>query len=110
MHPVTPFMGVWIEMATWTTSAMPASLSHPLWVCGLKYLVGKRILYWKNVTPFMGVWIEMYLWKTMNRCSSVTPFMGVWIEISGTAKESAIPVVTPFMGVWIEIEYARHGV
>ena len=36
--PVTPFMGVWIEIGT-APNPGQSELSHPLWVCGLKYRV-----------------------------------------------------------------------
>ena len=100
-------------------------MSHPLWVCGLKFFyvrvhAGKQV-----VTPFMGVWIE--IWNEANEIAMkvVTPFMGVWIEIFSDRetlkKEKSHPLwvcglkfcfpsqqithssVTPFMGVWIEI-------
>ena len=55
---VTPFAGVWIEIA--------------------KLMPPTRFM---RVTPFAGVWIEIY-WKPIRPpCAGVTPFAGVWIEI-----------------------------
>ena len=60
---VTPFMGVWIEIFS-ASLRRQAVMSHPLWVCGLKFSMfspGFRIV---TVTPFMGVWIEITTWYT----------------------------------------------
>ena len=55
---VTPFAGVWIEIAKW-----------------------KLLSAWFNVTPFAGVWIEIPVpWPYAFLCH-VTPFAGVWIEM-----------------------------
>ena len=75
-------MGVWIEISSQNTpilsplmshplwvcglkwqksrSKFQQCLSHPLWVCGLKFPNQRPVLILKPVTPFMGVWIEMF--------------------------------------------------
>ena len=50
-------MGVWIETAN-TARQYETSLSHPVWVCGLKLLSYGLALKGVVVTPCMGVWIE----------------------------------------------------
>ena len=74
-------MGVWIEI---TPDLFPWSRepgSHPLWVCGLKFLRLFCFVLRFFVTPFMGVWIEIGKLKLCDFIKNVTPFMGVWIEI-----------------------------
>ena len=57
LFKVTPFVGVWIETALRSATALQ-----------------------KYVTPFVGVWIETPH-KLANCCQYlVTPFVGVWIE------------------------------
>ena len=56
---VTPFVGVWIEMAKYYAEQAKAVSSLPSWECGLKlnsYILGHCI---HQVTPFVGVWIEI---------------------------------------------------
>ena len=57
-YKVTPFAGVWIEIA-----------------------VGSGFEHADKVTPFAGVWIEIIDRKKGCRGVIVTPFAGVWIEI-----------------------------
>jgi len=38
LRTVTPFMGVWIEITAFRVRRV-ALESHPLWVCGLKYIL-----------------------------------------------------------------------
>ena len=57
---VTPYAGVWIEMA--------------------KDVVNNAI---HIVTPYAGVWIEICNGNRGYYLCSVTPYAGVWIEISG---------------------------
>ena len=56
---VTPFMGVWIEIGKPIDLRQQARQSHPLWVCGLKLVLDDLGVQTENVTPFMGVWIEI---------------------------------------------------
>ena len=56
--PVTPFVGVWIEILRFLTPPVPY-----------------------GVTPFVGVWIEIGLHGGAGEGVLVTPFVGVWIEI-----------------------------
>ena len=58
-HPVTPFVGVWIE----TTRASSPRRNQ-------------------EVTPFVGVWIETERFCIFANVIPVTPFVGVWIETS----------------------------
>ena len=50
-------MGVWIE-TFYVISTAAISMSHPVWVCGLKLGVVFVVLREIEVTPCMGVWIE----------------------------------------------------
>ena len=63
MLPVTPFVGVWIEISLtmWQGSA-------------------------HSVTPFVGVWIEIRIMRIIKINIHVTPFVGVWIEIACLSK------------------------
>ncbi len=67
---VTPFVGVWIEIA-------------PM----------DRLAQLQAVTPFVGVWIEIR--RTMFNVAAcyVTPFVGVWIEIrdDGYSRDGRMP-------------------
>ena len=58
--PVTPFVGVWIEIS-WCRDTLLRLLSLPLWECGLKLVQGLWRHGDENVTPFVGVWIEMLM-------------------------------------------------
>ena len=55
---VTPFVGVWIEIAIECVDVVL-----------------------KEVTPFVGVWIEIAGGFRGRASGRVTPFVGVWIEI-----------------------------
>ena len=55
-------------------------MSHPVWVCGLKQTMNRKIRYANAVTPCMGVWIETALRQAYAAQKYVTPCMGVWIE------------------------------
>ena len=57
-HKVTPFAGVWIEIA--------------------KLQKRRNSI---RVTPFAGVWIEIVLLTAHRSDRLVTPFAGVWIEM-----------------------------
>ena len=78
---VAPFMGAWIEISGTTSQVGLVSLSHPLWVRGLKYRDGAGELPRANVAPFMGAWIEMANIVKFVNFNDVAPFMGAWIEI-----------------------------
>ena len=57
--PVTPLVGVWMEIA---------------------FRVGLRSGVF--VTPLVGVWIEIYNYLFISGFATVTPLVGVWIEIT----------------------------
>ena len=76
---VTPCMGVWIETDV-VDDKLPCSLSHPVWVCGLKPPWKPAF---KSSTTSHPVWVcglkhnhRIYLKYQL----PVTPCMGVWIE------------------------------
>ena len=54
---VTPCMGVWIETEKYILFNIRIK-SHPVWVCGLKLITGRKSSFAQCVTPCMGVWIE----------------------------------------------------
>ena len=106
---VTPFVGVWIEIGSFSSSTIPcASLplwecglkskdryidstgkqSLPLWECGLKFVIPGPDCKLYVVTPFVGVWIEIDKSIVIRSHVKVTPFVGVWIEISGDSKRT----------------------
>ena len=78
---VTPFVGVWIEIAA-ALAEFAAAVSLPSWECGLKFTTVTKFSPKGLVTPFVGVWIEILECRWWNWCRSVTPFVGVWIEIA----------------------------
>ena len=55
---VTPYVGVWIEIAIGHIAAAHTS-SPPMWGCGLKYDSTSICLVVLTVTPYVGVWIEI---------------------------------------------------
>ena len=99
---VTPYAGVWIEIA---------------FECNINRTA--------RVTPYAGVWIEIEkeivitesdLFHSLrgsvdwNRFPSVkfpllsvTPYAGVWIEMKNMLQRTIKYTVTPYAGVWIEI-------
>ena len=60
---VTPFTGVWVEIA-W---CLFQPFAHIL------------------VTPFTGVWVEIAMRRLFPLPVGVTPFTGVWVEIGSNA-------------------------
>ena len=100
---VTPFAGVWIEIAFRAASASAAFLSLPSRECGLKSNSCGTVAFGLIVTPFAGVWIEMITFFATLSFAYVTPFAGVWIEIFCRLFLQVFLSVTPFAGVWIEI-------
>ena len=56
---VTSLVEVWIEMMIGVTFNDPASLSLPLWKCGLKYAKGNHYNQSLLVTSLVEVWIEI---------------------------------------------------
>ena len=56
---VAPFMGAWIEICFFQIFSGNLSLSHPLWVRGLKLVLPPLTLVGLQVAPFMGAWIEI---------------------------------------------------
>ena len=83
---VTPCMGVWIETIL-ITRACRLTMSHPVWVCGLKRFTAARYSAASRVTPCMGVWIETETYYPGSRRHGVTPCMGVWIETNSEGKK-----------------------
>ena len=80
---VTPYAGVWIEIASAASSSAMSC-----------------------VTPYAGVWIEIFLVISFYHGFPVTPYAGVWIEILLLISFSEPVRVTPYAGVWIEIVFA----
>ena len=56
---VTPLVGVWIEIVSTPSLILTASMSLPLWECGLKSGITGENLGRNPVTPLVGVWIEI---------------------------------------------------
>ena len=59
IKPVTPLVGVWIEIKALLTPFLNQSQSLPLWECGLKSYQSGQLRTGSTVTPLVGVWIEM---------------------------------------------------
>ena len=57
------------------------TMSHPLWVRGLKLDFGRSLARLTLVAPFMGAWIEIPIQYRPDHICIVAPFMGAWIEI-----------------------------
>ena len=56
------------------------SMSHPMWVRGLKHFVGASCDTDKKVAPYVGAWIETSC-CCANICDmKVAPYVGAWIE------------------------------
>ena len=53
---VAPYVGAWIETSS-ASKALATSLSHPMWVRGLKHH-GQGYRGRTEVAPYVGAWIE----------------------------------------------------
>ena len=82
-------------------------MSHPLWVCGLKYQDMENPHVWYQVTPFMGVWIEIFItdWDYEQYLSH--PLWVCGLKYFSYPPYARSVYVTPFMGVWIEIVHGE---
>ena len=101
-HLVTPFMGVWIEIKI-LSKTFHYPWSHPLWVCGLKFIPGKNR---ESFVPSHPLWVcglksvlcdplTAAMGHTLYGCVDWNSFWEIQIAV--------MSCVTPFMGVWIEI-------
>ena len=108
--PVTPCMGVWIEIdyGIYWQKIKP---SLPVWECGLKSC--RRIEKpWRWICHSLYGSVDWNCFPaTLKSWQGVTPCMGVWIEIAWKPGKGNLCSVTPCMGVWIEIERLHnfHG-
>ena len=122
---VTPFVGVWIEIAA-RDLYLSLFSSLPSWECGLKLHIGKNIPAkfqslpsWECGLKFHDMWMycsgnaSLPSWEcglkwngktVFYGIGNVTPFVGVWIEICESGESSSCLSVTPFVGVWIEMK------
>ena len=126
MFLVTPFTGVWIEIASpiapaaWQAGhSLHGSVdwnwlkkehivlwyrSLPSRECGLKYDGYAR---WgagfNKSLPSRECGLKSSMATTTATTTPVTPFTGVWIEIAALVYLVKVGLVTPFTGVWIEI-------
>ena len=105
---------------------MRMSMSHPMWVCGLKHTQKADLCWQRWVTPHVGVWIETWplplscrfalshpMWvcglklprvEIFDHLFCVTPHVGVWIETIFAKFLVVFIFVTPHVGVWIETD------
>ena len=55
-------------------------LSHPVWVRGLKLILGLNERPQDAVAPRVGAWIETSISSTIQYQEKVAPRVGAWIE------------------------------
>ena len=77
---VTPYVGVWIEIAS-TARAVITARSPPMWGCGLKYLKSRKLVERHGSPPMWGCGLKLLLSIGLLQLEDVTPYVGVWIEI-----------------------------
>ena len=128
---VTSLVEVWIEMEM-NKEQLAEYASLPLWKCGLKSLLPKRLPDLTTVTSLVEVWIEINclfwksdrspslpLWKCglkyINRrylylLYPVTSLVEVWIEMMPSCSICSRCVVTSLVEVWIEIKVEQSMV
>ena len=61
-------------------AASVESVSHPVWVRGLKHTRPLRVWQPGRVAPRVGAWIETTIWSMAFMWTSVAPRVGAWIE------------------------------
>ena len=101
-------MGAWIEthVVAWATLL---SMSHPLWVRGLKRGVTKKVKSPYLVAPLVGAWIETER-RLLSWCADVVaPLVGAWIETGDISKLCCSMMVAPLVGAWIETKKRIKG-
>ena len=76
---VTPCMGVWIETIGQNV-INEINASHPVWVCGLKLYLCKRVFKLALSHPVWVCGLKQVVLVCQLIASEVTPCMGVWIE------------------------------
>ena len=82
MHDVTPFAGVWIEIAIRTIFDSKCCRSLPSRECGLKYLSYLLcFILWPSL-PSRECGLKSVPFVLLLSPFVVTPFAGVWIEIT----------------------------
>ena len=77
---VAPYVGAWIETSS-ASKALATSLSHPMWVRGLKHH-GQGYRGRTEVAPYVGAWIETTCTVAVRWQAPVAPYVGAWIETS----------------------------
>ena len=66
------------------------SVSHPVWVRGLKLRYKYNGVLEFTVAPCMSAWIETRNTKGLQIVFTVAPCMGAWIETTSAEAESTI--------------------
>ena len=56
------------------------TMSHPMWVRGLKHVVVTEGEERCEVAPYVGAWIETWLLPWLESGLVVAPYVGAWIE------------------------------
>ena len=72
-------MGAWIETST-IEGVNLLSLSHPVWVRGLKLAISDELSPTNPVAPRVGAWIETQWENEQANTYNVAPRVGAWIE------------------------------
>ena len=78
------------------------SVSHPVWVRGLKPLYHHTLIVSCLVAPRVGAWIETREIAHVSLETVVAPRVGAWIETRLAGKEVGAATVAPRVGAWIE--------
>ena len=78
---VAPYVGAWIETKPLLRCNL-SSMSHPMWVRGLKRPNRRICQAQSSVAPYVGAWIETDIHGASQRMERVAPYVGAWIETS----------------------------
>ena len=98
---VAPRVGAWIETSPLYIQTH-MSLSHPVWVRGLKLAAALKHYEEEKVAPRVGAWIETLYPKRLCVLPIVAPRVGAWIETFILSSDNFTFFVAPRVGAWIE--------
>ena len=101
-------MGVWIETDLIENSALH-TLSHPVWVCGLKLNTIIIILKSNESHPVWVCGLKPESFMTLEEKLKSHPVWVCGLKLNLLINNSKWRFVTPCMGVWIEtLRQGRH--
>ena len=76
---VAPYVGAWIETPS-TLAYCPSSVSHPMWVRGLKLVVVRHCLKQLLSHPMWVRGLKLCAESGQQGKGDVAPYVGAWIE------------------------------